>query len=332
MSHSIVRADNAWRFDPVDGAWTLVALNRRTLPPLVVRRPEAEEALLAQLGCAFCGPLETRALDRLHRGPFEVVALPSPTPLCFVEHQPPEATPFAMNGALGAHELLVPVGEKAHGASLTGLGESGLSAMLTLLARRASDLRRDVRLLRLSLSFLPAPLARLPHTHAALLAAPFTARHAAERAVCPLCQDLEAARATGRVLVESSGFVAFVPHAPKTTLHVRVAATEHLGVSSFAPLERLETAAAAGALARVVLQVALALEALVPGAGVAFAMPALPLSEEARGAHALFELFVPEGADDALARAHGTRITTLPPEELAGMLRARVARSLPPAA
>lgn len=331
MPHPIVRADNEWRFDPVDGAWTLVALNRRTVPPLVATRSPAEAALHAEGECPFCDtaqpergqaePLRGRVLDHIERGRHRLVALPSPTPLCFVEHEPPPATPFVSGGALGAHEVLVPLGELSHDATLASLGTDGLSGLLTLLARRALDLREDHRLQSLSLAVLPRPLGRLDHLHASLLATPFPGREAKDPSLCPLCEDLKAAHATGRVLVEADGYTAYLPYAPRRTLHARVAASAHGGVATFAALERLETAAAANGLARVIDAVATALGRVAPGAPLVLSLPALPLAEGHEGAHVLFEISCPLEADAPLAEGLGVRVVTLPPEELASLLR-----------
>lgn len=331
MPHSIVRADNEWRFDPVDGAWTVLALNRRTIPPFALSRPPAEAALHEERDCPFCelaqpGPghheaFRGRVLDHIERGTWRLVAAPSPTPLCFVENEPPPATPFVPGGALGAHEVLVPLGELGHDATLATLGVDGLSGLFTLLARRALDLREDRRLQSLSLSVLPRPLGRLDHLHATLLATPFPGREAKDASLCPLCEDLKAAHVSGRVLAESEGFTAYVPYAPRGTLHVRIAASSHGGVATFAALERLETAAAANGLARVTERVASALSRVAPGAPLTLSLPALPLGEGHEGAHVLLEITCPVEADAPLAAGLGVRVITLAPEELTGMLR-----------
>lgn len=336
MLTSIVRADNEWRFDPVDRAWTVLALNRRTLPPPALVPSATEAALLAASTCPFChpepassrghGPAFGRSLDRVERGPWTLVALPSPTPLGFVEDGPPPTAPFVAEGALGAHELLVPLGERAHGATLDTLGKEGLSGLFTLFARRALDLREDRRLQSLALVFLPAPMGRLAHPHAALFATPFAGPEAKDAALCPLCEDLKAAHASGRVLLEEDGYTAFVPYAPRRTLHVRVAASRHGGVTTFAALERLETAAAANALATGVERVAKALARLMPKAPLSLSLPALSLARENAGAHALLELTCPLEVDTPLADALGVRVSTFPPEELAAALRRQLDR------
>ena len=332
MPHSIVRAENEWRFDPVDGAWTVLALNRRTVPPFVVTRESSEASLYEASACPFCtqgaahdersgDAFGARVLDRVERGAQCVVALPSPTPLCFVEHEPPPVAPFVAGGALGAHEVLVPLGELNHGATLATLGEGALSGLFTLLARRSLDLREDRRLQSLSLSLLPRPLGRLDHLHASLLATPFPGREAKDPSLCPLCQDLKAAHAAGRVLIEGDGYTAYIPYAPRRTLHVRIAASAHGGIATFAALERLETAAAANDLARVVDQVANALAELAPSAPLILSLLALPISEDHPGAHVLFELTCPFEVDTPLSLGLGVRVVPFLPEELASILR-----------
>lgn len=335
MPFSILRADNEWRFDPVDEAWSLLALNRRALPPFAPTRDAGEESLRGASECAFCGvppapdavaPLEDprdllrqppyggRALDQLQRDDQRWVTIPSPTPLCFVEHEAPPATPFTSTGALGAHELLVPLGSHCHDAHLGTLSPAIAGGILTLLSRRASDLREDARLQSVSLSWLPSASGRLPHHHAALLAKPFPGKQSRSAALCPLCEDLKSAQANGRVLWEHDGFVAYAPFAPRHNLHVRIAAAQHGGVGTFAALERLEDAHVADGLAEGLVQVARGFSRWAHGGGIALAMPSLPLSREAAGAHVYFEVFAPFDTDQALGESLGARIVTLPPD------------------
>lgn len=343
MPFSILRADNEWRFDPVDEAWTLLALNRRALPPLAPGRDAAEADLRRASDCPFCGvpgaeaampaassptdallreaPFGGRALDQLERDGQRWVTIPSPTPLCFVEHEAPPAAPFTATGALGAHELLLPLGSAWHDAHLASLPPAVAGGILTLLSRRAADLREDARLQSIALSWLPSAMGRLPHHHAVLLAKPFPGRQAQSAALCPLCEDLKSAQANGRVLWEHDGFVAYAPFAPRHNLHVRVVAAQHGGVGTFAALERLEDAHAADGLAEGLVQVARGFSRWAHGAGVALSMPALPLSLEAVGAHVYFEVVVPFDADQALGESLDARIVTLPAEAWLADLR-----------
>lgn len=353
MTFTIIRADNEWRYDPVDGAWSLVARNRRTLPPLSVRRTPEEEALRHGAPCPFCdeltqlllpsqaannddkdaattpepsvpSPYLHRALDQLDRGTWQMVAIPSPTPLCFVEHEAPPQSPFVSEGALGAHELLLPLGPKAHQISLPRWDVDGISGLLTLLSRRCADLREDRRLQSISMSCLPSTWSRLSHFHASILATPFPGRASKNESLCPICEDLKSAQATGRVLAETDGYIAYIPYAPRHTLHIRIIATQHGGVETFAAMEQLESTAAANALAQLVLRSSQALDALVPNLPLHLNLPSLPLPTQSQGAHLLLELSCPAQNDALLGEGLGARIVALPPEDLVQELKSVV--------
>lgn len=354
MTFTIIRADNEWRYDPVDGAWSLVARNRRTLPPLTVRRTSEEEALRHGAPCPFCdlpalpkatpeagsrkqsdtestdteevvpAPYVHRALDQLDRGAWQMVAIPSPTPLCFVEHQAPPQSPFVSEGALGAHELLLPLGPKAHHMTLPRWDDDGISGLFTLLSRRCADLREDQRLQSITMSCLPPAWSRLGHFHASILATPFPGRASQNESLCPVCEDVKAAQATGRVLTENEDYIAYIPYAPRHTLHVRIVAAQHGGSETFASMEQLESNAASKSVAELVLKSSRALDALVPGLPLQLNMPAIPLSTESHGAHLLLELTSPIQNDAMLAEGLGTRIISLPPEDLVQELKAVV--------
>lgn len=332
---SIVRADNEWRFDPVDGAFTVVALNRRWLPPPPRQRSADERALGQELPCPFCASADTlstpddpfrgRLLDHVERGAVSWVAIPSPTPLAFVEAEVPPATPYTPGPALGAHELLVPLGAPHHAQTLADLSATELSGLITLFARRALDLREDRRLQSVSLALLPASCTRLEHLHAAVLARPFPGYAAREAALCAVCQDIRAADATGRVLHRDADYVAYVPYAPRHTVHIRIAASHHGGASSLGPLEHLESADAADSLGAVVMEITNQVQGFHRGLPLALTLNALPLGREQAGAHLLFELTCPVDADAELAASLRTRIVTFLPEALANLLRTSTA-------
>jgi len=312
MSVHVLHADNEWRFDPLDERWTLVAHNRRTLAPLEVALPAAERALRSDTPCVFCTDPPGGPLDRLTDDDGNIaVAFPSPTQLCFVEHPPPPNTPYARGSALGAHELLVPLGERSHGATLADTEPAAIALLLALALRRLGDLSGDERLHVAHVSFLPTALARLEHVHAALLALPHPQ---APRSPCPACVDIEQARATGRIVFDEEGVVAWTPFAPRSDLHVRVAVAGH-GLTFTGEPALLATRA----VARGLTSVARALTRLAPGAPLAAASGPLPLNTT--DGHLVVDLEVPFERDALLGRSLGTAIVTLAPEDTAARLR-----------
>jgi galactose-1-phosphate uridylyltransferase len=320
MMRPLLRAENEWRHDLVDNAWTLVARNRRTTPPLEVSLTQPERKLRGAGLCAFCDEVEHHALDRVRgAGDSLALALPSPTPLAFVEYGPPPQRPFESAPALGAHELLVPLGAHSHGKRLSELNEDDLTLLLWLFTRRRAALAGDERLRGVGFSLLPPEVTRLVHLHAALFAVPFEAPRFSSPETCPACRELTDARAKGRVLVEDEEVVAFVPFAPRGDLHVRVASSLH-GTHVLDAAHALDHARG---LARVLVALLERLSRAAPRAPLALSLRPVPLVERRDGfsGHVLLEVHGLQEQDTALGAALGARIVTLPPEERAALLR-----------
>lgn len=319
MTH-LLRAENEWRFDLLDEAFTVVARNRRTLEPLEVKMPASEQQVLASLSCPFCEGSVAHALDRVQGASGrEVIALPSPTPIGFVEDEPPPTRAFASGGALAAHEILVATGADMHGKALEDVDEDTLALLLWSYCRRRADLAGDKRLGGASLCVAPAVLSRLPHVHAALLAAPFAAPRFSSVETCPGCRELTDARARGRVVVEGEGVVAYVPFAPRVNVHVRVAAQQHGTTLLSAGHAEEHSREVASVLRDVIARVA----RVAPGATLLLRVCPLPLEEkdDGRTGHLLLELETLFDVDTALSLGLGVRVVTVPPEELAERLR-----------
>lgn len=318
----LIRADNEWRFDLLDEAYTVVARNRRALEPLRVELPAAEARLHERRGCPFCDeaplPVLERVTDEAGR---EVLALPSPTPLTFVEDEPPPTGPFASGGALGAHELLVATGTATHRAPLHALEAETLALLLRAFARRRADLAGDKRLASATLALPPPTLSRFDHAHGALLATPFPAPRFSSAELCPACRELTHARAHGRVIVEREGVAAWVPFAPRADVHVRVAALAH-GTAS---LGEGAVEAHCLALGRVIADIVARVIRAAPSAPLLLSARPLPLDDddgEGKSGHLVLELEGLFAVDEPLARGLGARVVSVPPEELAERLRA----------
>jgi galactose-1-phosphate uridylyltransferase len=321
MSLPILHADNEWRFDPLDERWTLLAHNRRTLPPIEAHAPASERALREHAPCVFCEDGVTGPLDRLHgEDGRTALAFPSPTPLTFVEHGAPPTASYSAHGALGAHEIVVAEGASHHALGLAEADPEMLGLMLALAVRRLGDLAGDHRLRSARLALLPPARCRLPHLHLALLATPMPARHNAGS--CLVCRELEQARAHGRVLLSDDGVTAWVPWAPRGDLHIRIAPEEH-GPAWLRAGERAATAA----LARRVFEAARALDRVAPGVDLVAAAQTLSLSDPG-SQHPVVDVEAAHEADDALARALDVRVATCAPEELAQRLRQATGEAL----
>jgi hypothetical protein len=317
MSVHVLHADNEWRFDPVDERWALITHNRRTVAPLELWPANAERALKEHEPCPFCasappaGPLSRLGDDGEHT----VLAYPSPTALCFVEHGPPPSTPFSRSGALGAHEVLVPAGTVHHGARLADTDPAALALLFELALRRLAELSGDRRLAAARVAFLPPQVARLQHVHATLLATPHPYM---PRDPCPVCDDIEQARAHGRVVLEHEGVVVWAPFAPRSDLHVRVAIAGHGMLLSGEPAH-----VATASLSRRIREVAGGLSRLAPGAEPQVASGPLPL--QTHDGHLVLDVEIPGASDALLGQSLGASIVTIAPEGLAGRLRTALA-------
>jgi len=312
MPFEVRRAENEWRHDPVDRAWTLVARNRRLVTPLDVARANDERALHDTLTCPLCSDVSP-VLDR-EGG---VCAIPAPSALAFVEDDLPPAVPFQRAGALGAHELLVAVGSAAHGRDPVDLDERTFEDLFVLFSRRHADLSRDQRLQSLTLALLPAPLARTDHLVGSLLATPFPADDPRPPSSCPLCEDQKTAHAHGRVVTDDEGIVAFVPFAPRTSLHVRVVAPHGERVERLPPSE-----STVRRFASVIHRTLTALHTLQHGARFSVVVERVPLRPRTDGPpHLLATIECTNDVDGALAAHLGTRICAVSPEEVARALR-----------
>lgn len=320
----IWRADNAFRFDPVDDEWTIIAHNRRVLPPLTV--PSAMLAIDSKFDVA-------RAVASLPHiaeetcGDSRAVAVPSPTPLAFVEHHAPERGPYIESSALGAHELLTLVGVSP-GASVASLSGDDLSALFTLFASRLEDLARDTRLQRAGLVLPPVADRRSPLVAAMVLALPFLPiRPATSPAACSICADLEHALEHGRVVFADADVVVWIPFAPRGVRHLRVAPRHHGGLSRIdAPVEEESGSAETFAtlLGATTARAIAALTAWAPEGDLGLEISPLPLrSDGARCGHVLVDVTGAGERDDGMMRSQGVRVCPLQPEEIAALLRPR---------
>lgn len=318
MTH-LLHADNEWRYDPIDDARSLVTRNRRILPPLEVQLPAAESRLRAGTACPYCTGAAPHPHDRvLSPAGLAVSVVASPTPLGFVEHEPPPAKAYETRGALAAHELLVLEHGDAH-APLEEWPAEALALLFETMCRRRQDLAGDRRLLHLVMTVGDGTRRRFPHGHATLLAVPFATARATERP-CVVCADLSDARERGRIVFEHEWAIAWVPFAPRGPLHLRVALKEH-GLS---PLDLAHAPSTSRSLATALRDVVRRLTALAPGAALQLRIAPLPLVEGSGAAreHLLCDLEVLFDVDEVLGVGLGVRVVTMPPEELAARLRA----------
>jgi hypothetical protein len=336
---NLQRADNEWRYDPVDEAWTLVARNRRLLRPREMAPDPHETRVREGRTCPLCQNdvqhlgeyvIEHRHVhvggyvaEREHAHddapppdarhlPVPVVAVVSPTPLLFIEDRPPDDTHFSSTGALGAHEILAPVGPEFHRLPPSRWGADMCGALFALFASRHYDLSRDHRLQSVSFIALPPGAARLAHAHAALIGTPFLPRPALPADQCPIKADLENAREHGRLLLDEDGLCVWAPYAPRSSIHLRVAVDQTKLPPEPADVLRY---------GRLIARVLAATDKALGAARATFALRDVALRPTGgRVAPLLADIEAPLDADAALASALGRRVSSLPPEDLVELL------------
>lgn len=319
MSDEFWRAENGFRKDPIDEEWTLIARNRRLIaPPLVPRTIQGPAPAAAPDAGAAIARLPH--LGERQRKTAHVKAVPSPTPLAFVEHQAPSPAPFVESGALGAHELLV-VANAPQDLCAADMDADTVGALLELWAERARDLAKDLRLQRVGFTLPPLAGRRSPLCAAHLLALPLPPRREPQaREACVVCAAMKAAEEGARVLGREAAALSFVPFAPRGPAHVRVAARDHgafLADASGAVAAALgrQVAMASAALARVFDTKDLAIEIL----------PVALRVSPGQAVHVVIDVIASADADATAFSHQGVRICPVAPEDLAAELRAATA-------
>jgi len=310
VEFNIRRGQNTWRFDPVDRLWTVVTQNRQAqwVPPVAADTLGNNPFVDDDFALPF--------LDEAVSGNRRAVALPSPTPSLAIEDPPPVFQPFQAEGALGAHELIVPLlpGVDARDAAALSAGElstDSWEAMWTVLRRRLWALSNDRRFHQARVLFPAQGQRKLQHPHLHLLALPLPT-DTWPKSACPVCADVQHARDRGRVVATVDDVTAWVPFAPKGALHVRIGADAHVGWMQEDDLSHKDTCS----LLRRVTQ---AVEGVSGGLDVCVAGAQVPLNSN-EGGHFLLDVFVPYDKD-AVFRDIGVRVCPTSPERLAQLLR-----------
>lgn len=321
MSDEFWRAENGFRKDPIDQEWTLIARNRRVVPPRSGPRPiegPAPDPLDARAAAARLPHLGERQNGQAH-----VKAVPSPTPLVFVEQQPPALTPFIESGALGAHELLILAGAPKD-MQVANIDANAFGALFELWAERAHDLAKDLRLQRVGLSLPPVAGRRSPLCAAHLLALPLAPQHPPQVAdACVVCAAIKAAQEGGRLVDQREGALSFVPFAPRGAAHVRVVASDHGALLAdasgrVAAAMGTQVAGAAAALARVFETTDLAVEIA----------PVTLRVSPGQAVHVVIDVVASADVDAVAFAQQGVRVCPIPPEDLAAELRSALAAHL----
>lgn len=223
------------RKDPVVGRWVIIATERARRPSDFVAEPVRPRVS----SCAFCAGQEAQTPPEIlaGRGPdgepnapgwtYRVVPNKFPALRIEGELEPSGDGLFDKMTGVGAHEVVVETPD--HSASLAELPVDAVTDVLRAFRERVLDLKKDPRFAYVLVfkNHGEAAGASLEHPHSQLIATPIipimvseelagSAQYYALKERCVWCDLLrQERRARQRLILESQGFVAVAPFAPR---------------------------------------------------------------------------------------------------------------------
>ena len=223
------------RKDPVVGRWVIIATERAQRPSDFAAEPVRPHGT----ACVFCEGREDqtppeilagRPPDGQPNGPgwtYRVVANKFPALRIEGELEPVGEGLFDRMNGVGAHEVVIET--PLHAASLAGLPVDTVADVLLAFRERMLDLKKDPRFAYVLVfkNHGEAAGASLEHPHSQLIATPIipimvaeelagSAQYYALKERCVWCDMLRQERRGGvRMILESQGFVAVSPFAPR---------------------------------------------------------------------------------------------------------------------
>ena len=224
------------RKDPVVGRWVIISTERARRPSDFVPAPAGRGA---GGSCAFCPgqedrtPAEILALRPVESAPnspgWTLRVIPNKFPALRIEGElePSGEGLYDRMSGVGAHEVIIETPD--HHQTLAGLGEARIAEVLGAYRERILDLEKDPRIQYVMVfkNHGEAAGASLEHPHSQLIATPIVPimveeelegaeRHFRLKKRCIWCDIIrQERRGGGRIILESDGFVALAPFAPR---------------------------------------------------------------------------------------------------------------------
>ena len=235
------------RKDPVVGRWVIISTERSRRPTSFV--PVTHEK--KKHFCPFCAGNEDRTPPEVFayrpgggapNGPgWSVRVVPNKFPALQIEgtlDRRGEGLYDKMNG-IGAHEVVIEAPQ--HATSLAALGIDAVTDVLLAFRERVLDLKKDPRLAYVLVfkNHGEAAGASLEHPHSQLIATPIIPIMVAEELTgsaqyfqmkerCVWCDMLRQERRGGlRLILETQGFVALAPFAPRFPFETWILPVHH---------------------------------------------------------------------------------------------------------
>lgn len=223
------------RKDPVVGRWVIISTERARRPSDFVPAPVVKSKVL----CPFCAGEESRtpaelfavrSVDSAPNTPgWTLRVVPNKFPALRIEGElePSGEGLYDRTTGVGAHEVIIETPD--HAASLATLPPERLADVLGAYRERILDLRKDPRIQYVMVfkNHGDAAGASLEHSHSQLIATPIVPimveeelegaeRHYRIKKRCIWCDIIrQERRGDGRIILESDGFVALAPFAPR---------------------------------------------------------------------------------------------------------------------
>jgi UDPglucose--hexose-1-phosphate uridylyltransferase len=235
------------RKDPVVGRWVIISTERGLRPSDFT--PEAVQ--LRTSNCVFCGGNEDKTPPEILAGrapgspenspgwSYRVVANKFPALRIEGDLEPEGEGMFDRMNGVGAHEVVIETPD--HRASLATMPLDAVAEVLVAYRERVRDLKKDPRFeyVLVFKNYGEAAGASLEHPHSQLIATPVipvmvteelegSARYWARKERCVWCDIVRQERRAGhRVILESNGFIALAPFAPRFPFEAWILPTRH---------------------------------------------------------------------------------------------------------
>jgi UDPglucose--hexose-1-phosphate uridylyltransferase len=251
------------RKDPVVGRWVIISTERGRRPSDF--KPEAVE--LRATSCVFCPGnedktppeiLAIRAPDSQSNGPgwsLRVVANKFPALRIEGDLEPAGEGLFDRMNGVGAHEVVIETPD--HTATLASLPVDAVADVLLAYRERVADLKKDPRFeyVLVFKNHGEAAGASLEHPHSQLIATPIipimvseelggAAQYFRMKERCVWCDIVrQERRSRHRMIVESGGFAAVAPFAPRFPFETWILPTRHRAAFEESDVDELRSLA-----------------------------------------------------------------------------------------
>ncbi len=235
------------RKDPVVGRWVIISTERARRPSDFVPAPVVKSKGL----CPFCPGEEARTPAELfairprasaaNAPGWTMRVVPNKFPALRIEGElePSGEGLYDRTTGVGAHEVIIETPD--HAASLATLPSERVADVLGAYRERILDLRKDPRIQYVMVfkNHGEAAGASLEHAHSQLIATPIVPimveeelegaeRHFRIKKRCIWCDIIrQERRGDGRIILESDGFVALAPFAPRFPFETWILPSTH---------------------------------------------------------------------------------------------------------